>query len=106
MAVLSKIRQRSFVVIAIVGLSLFAFIIGALIENGGFGQTSNNAGTINGTDIPFADFRTKVDAVQKSQQGMSIMQATNGVWDQEIKRILLEEQHKRRPTVFSKPSVS
>jgi peptidyl-prolyl cis-trans isomerase D len=95
MAVLSKIRQRSFVVIAIVGLSLFAFIIGALIENGGFGQTSNNAGTINGVDVPFADFRTKVDAVQKSQQGMSIMQATNGVWEQEVKRVLLEEQYEK-----------
>ena len=93
MAVLSKIRQRSFLVIAIVGLALFAFIIGALIENGGFGQTSRNAGTINGTDIPFADFRTKVDAAQKGQQGISLMQATNGVWEQEVRRVLLEGQY-------------
>ncbi len=95
MAVLSKIRQRSFLVIAIVGLALFAFIIGALIENGGFGQTSRNAGTINGVDIPFEDFRTKVDAAQKSQQGMTMMQATNGVWDQEVKRVLLEAQYEK-----------
>ena len=64
MAVLSKIRQRSFLVVAIVGLALFAFIIGALIENGGFGQTSRNAGTINGVDIPFEGFRSKVDMAQ------------------------------------------
>lgn len=93
MAVLSKIRQRSFLVIAIVGLALFAFIIGALIENGGFGQTSRNAGTINGTDIPFADFRTKVDAAQKGQQGITMMQATNGVWEQEVRRVLLQGQY-------------
>jgi peptidyl-prolyl cis-trans isomerase D len=93
MAVLSKIRQRSLLVIAIVGLALFAFIIGALLENGGFAQTSRNAGTINGVDIPFEDFRVKVDMVQKSQQGMSGIQATNGVWDQEVKRVLLEEQY-------------
>ncbi|WP_394759474.1 peptidylprolyl isomerase [Flavobacterium sp.] len=94
MAVLSKIRQRSFLVIAIVGLALFAFIIGALIENGGFGQTSRNAGTINGVDIPFEGFRSKVDMAQKNQQGqnMSVMQATNGVWDQEVRRVLLGEQ--------------
>ena len=49
MAVLSKIRQKSFLVIAIVGLALFAFIIGALIENGGFGQTSRNANNANPT---------------------------------------------------------
>jgi peptidyl-prolyl cis-trans isomerase D len=93
MAVLSKIRQRSFLVIAIVGLALFAFIIGALIENGGFTQTSKNAGTINGTDISFDDFRSKVDIAQKNQQGMSMTQATNGVWDQEVRRILLEGQY-------------
>ena len=95
MAVLSKIRQRSFLVIAIVGLALFAFIIGALIENGGFGQTARNAGTINGIDLPFEEFRSKVDAAQKGQQQMSVMQATNGVWDQEVKRVLLEEQYEK-----------
>ena len=95
MAVLSKIRQRSFLVIAIVGLSLFAFIIGALIENGGFTTTSRNAGTINGVDIPFEDFRSQVDMAQKSQQGMSMMQATNGDWDQEVRRVLLEDQYEK-----------
>ena len=95
MAVLSKIRQKSFLVIAIVGLALFAFIIGALIENGGFGNTSRNAGTINGVDVTFEDFRTKVDMAQKSQQGMTMMQANNGVWDQEVKRILLEDQYEK-----------
>ncbi len=93
MAVLSKIRQRSFLVIVVVGIALFAFIIGALIENGGFNQTSKNAGTINGVDISFDDFRNKVDNAQKGQQGMSMTQATNGVWDQEVRRVLLEGQY-------------
>ncbi|MES2812514.1 MAG: peptidylprolyl isomerase [Bacteroidota bacterium] len=92
MAVLSKIRQRSLLVAVVVGLALLAFIVGALIENGGFKSMSKNAGTINGQDISFEDFRTKVDAMQKSQQGISMMQATNGVWEQEVKRVLLEEQ--------------
>ncbi|MFC7775258.1 peptidylprolyl isomerase [Flavobacterium sp. GCM10027622] len=95
MAVLSKIRQRSLLVISIVGLSLFAFIIGALIENGGFGTGSRNAGTINGSDISYEDFRIKVDNAQKSQPGMSMMQATNGVWEQEVRRVLLENQFEK-----------
>lgn len=95
MAVLSKIRQRSLLVIAIVGLSLFAFIIGALIENKGFGTGTRNAGTINGVDIPFEDFRIKVDNAQKSQQGVTMMQATNGVWEQEVRRVLLEGQYEK-----------
>ena len=92
MAVLSKIRQRSLLVAVVVGFALLAFIVGALIENGGFKTTSSNAGTVNGVDIAFEDFRSKVDAMQKSQQGISAMQATNGVWEQEVKRVLLEDQ--------------
>jgi peptidyl-prolyl cis-trans isomerase D len=95
MAVLSKIRQRSFIVILVVGFAIVAFILGALIENGRLVSSSKNAGTINGTDIPFEDFRAKVDVAQKSQQGMTMMQATNGVWDQEVKRVLLEEQYSK-----------
>jgi peptidyl-prolyl cis-trans isomerase D len=94
MAVLSKIRQKSFLVITVIGLALFAFVIGALIENGGFNQSSNNAGTVNGIDIPFEEFRAKVDLAQKNQQGqnMSIMQASNAVWDQEVRNVLLGEE--------------
>lgn len=95
MAVLSKIRQRSLLVAAIVGLSLFAFVIGALIENGTSMFASRNAGTINGVDVSFEDFRSKVDVMQKSQQGMSMTQATNGVWEQEIRKVLLEEQFEK-----------
>jgi peptidyl-prolyl cis-trans isomerase D len=95
MAVLSKIRQRSLLVAVIVGLSLLAFIIGALIENGTSLFASRNAGTINGVDVSFEDFRNKVDIMQKSQQGVSLTQATNGVWEQEIRKILLGEQFEK-----------
>ena len=95
MAVLSKIRQRSLLVATIIGLSLFAFVIGALIDKGSSLFASRNAGTINGVDISFEDFRNKVDAMQKSQQGVSLTQAGNGVWEQEIKRVLLDEQFEK-----------
>nr|WP_305069832.1 SurA N-terminal domain-containing protein [Flavobacterium covae] len=95
MAVLSKIRQRSLLVAGIVGLSLFAFVIGALIENGTSMFNSRNAGTINGVDITFEDFRNKVDALQKSQQGVSFTQAGNSIWEQEIRRVLLEDQFEK-----------
>lgn len=95
MAVLSKIRQRSLLVAVIVGLSLLAFIIGALIENGTSLFASRNAGTINGVDVSFEDFRNKVDMKQKSQQGISLTQATNRVWEEEIRKILLGEQFEK-----------
>jgi peptidyl-prolyl cis-trans isomerase D len=90
MAVLQKIRQRSLLLILVIGFCLLAFIIGDLFNSGGFNTTPKYVGTINGTDIAFEDFRLKVSNVEKSgQQGMTPTQAVNRVWDQEVTIALL-----------------
>ena len=89
MAVLQKIRQRSLLLILVIGFCLLAFIIGDLFNNGGFASTSKDVGSINGKDISFEDFRVKVSNVEKSGQGMSATQAANRVWDQEVSIALL-----------------
>jgi peptidyl-prolyl cis-trans isomerase D len=89
MAVLSKIRQRSLLLILVIGFCLFAFIIGDLVNKGGFSQTSKYVGTINGKDISFEDFRVKVSNVEKSGRGTTQTQAANQVWDQEVSIALL-----------------
>jgi peptidyl-prolyl cis-trans isomerase D len=48
MAVLSNIRQRSALMIAVIAFALFAFIIGDLFSSGGFSTTSKDVGSING----------------------------------------------------------
>jgi peptidyl-prolyl cis-trans isomerase D len=68
MAVLSNIRQRSALMIAVIASALFAFIIGDLFSSGGF--TPKDVGSINGKDISFEDFRIKV-AMLKSGQGIT-----------------------------------
>jgi peptidyl-prolyl cis-trans isomerase D len=92
MAILGKIRQRSFILIVIIALALFSFVLADVIQSGGFNQTSNNVGTINGKDIPFEQFRIKVGNTEKSGQGMSNIQAVNQVWNQEINLALLSEE--------------
>jgi len=94
MAVLSKIRQRSLLLIVVIGFCLLAFVVGDLINSGGFKQTSKYVGSINGEDISYEDFRAKVDAAEKSGQGSSI-QAVNRVWDQEVSIALLQEQFEK-----------
>jgi peptidyl-prolyl cis-trans isomerase D len=89
MAVLAKIRQRSLLLILVIGFCLFAFIVGDLVNKGGFNQTSKNVGSINGKDISFEDFRVKVSNVEKSGQGITQTQAANRVWDQEVSIALL-----------------
>ncbi len=94
MAVLSKIRQRSLVLILVIGLSLLAFIIADIIKSGGFG-VSRNIGSVNGKDIPVQDFLQKVNDVQARQQGISPTQAANAVWNQEVDNILFEERYEK-----------
>mgnify|MGYP000199641673 CR=1 FL=1 len=89
MAVLSKIRQRSALMIAVIALALFAFIIGDLFKSGSFNSTSKDVGSINGKDISFEDFRIKVSNVEKSGQGVTSTAAANKVWEQEVSVALL-----------------
>src|SRR5690606_37227474 len=92
MAVLSKIRQRSILLIAIIGFCLFAFIIGDIFNSGGFNSMPKDVGSVNGKDIAFEDFRLKVSNLEKSGQGITPMQAVERVWEQEITLALFTEQ--------------
>ena len=92
MAVLQKIRQRSALLIAVIGFCLFAFIAGDVFTKGSFGKSSNDVGSVNGKDIPFEDFRLKVSNVEKSQQGVTPTAAANRVWDQEVSIALLTSE--------------
>lgn len=93
MAVLQKIREKSVLLIAVIGLSLFAFIIGGLLE-GGINFSSRNVGSVNGHDIPTQDFLNKLQMLEQNQQA-SGGQANNMLWMQQVKEILLTEQFEK-----------
>lgn len=88
MAVLSKIRKRSGLLLLAIGFALLAFVVQDLFTKG-FNSLSKEVGSVNGKDISFEDFRVKVANVEKSGQGMSSMQASNQVWNQEVSIALL-----------------
>jgi peptidyl-prolyl cis-trans isomerase D len=92
MAVLQKIRQRSGLLLLVIGFSLFAFVVGDLIQGGTFGRNSTDVGSINGKDVPFEDFRIKVANMEKSGQGTTQTQAANQLWEQEIAIALLSAE--------------
>lgn len=95
MAVLSKIRQRSGLLLLVIGFCLFAFIIGDLVQGNLFNQSSRNIGSVNDEDISFDEFRVKVDNVEKSGQGVTPTQAVNQVWDQEVSIALLTSEFEK-----------
>lgn len=92
MAVLSKIRQHSAIMIGVIALALFSFIIQDLFTNGSFGSSTKDVGSINGKDISFEDFRLKVSNVEKSGQGITATEASRRVWDQEVTIALLSAE--------------
>lgn len=93
MAILSKIRQRSILLVLIIALALFSFVLADVIKSGGFSGGSNNIGSINGTKFEYQEFMSKVANVEKQQQGISGTQALNSVWEQELRKALLSEQY-------------
>lgn len=95
MAVLQKIRQRSLLLILVIGFCLLAFIIGDIFNSGGFSTTSKDVGSIDGKDISFEDFRVKVSNVEKGGQGITSTEAANKVWEQEVSIALLSSEFEK-----------
>lgn len=95
MAVLSKIRQRTGLLILVIGFCLLAFLVGDAFQSGTFGSNSNEVGSVNGTDISSQDFMQLVAMAEKQGQGMSATQALNSTWEQEVRRIILSEEFER-----------
>lgn len=93
MAILSKIRQRSILLVLIIALALFSFVLADVIKSGGFSGGSNDIGSVNGTKFEQQEFMSKVANVEKQQQGISGTQALNSVWEQELRKALLSEQY-------------
>ncbi|WP_430613927.1 peptidylprolyl isomerase [Flavobacterium sp. JP2137] len=88
MAVLSKIRQKSVLLIAVVGIALLAFVVGDLVRGGGIGKGSRNVGSINGVEINTQEFMQKVAQAEQGGQAMGA-QANNMVWNNEVNSVLL-----------------
>ena len=64
MAILGQIRKRSFFLILVIGMALFAFVIsGVFTSNGGFGS-NKPIGEINGEEIDFEMFNSMVEQAQ------------------------------------------
>ena len=96
MAVLSKIRNRSGLLLLAIGFALLAFVVQDLFTKG-FKSISTDVGTVNGKDISFEEFRIKVANTEKNAQGqnMTSMQASNQVWNQEVNIALLSAEFEK-----------
>ena len=92
MAILGKIRQRSFFLILVIGLALFAFVISGAFGNGS-GNTGPNEpiGVVNGEKIPLENFRLLVDQTERTY-GYTTLQAVQTVWNQFVRNELFQNE--------------
>jgi peptidyl-prolyl cis-trans isomerase D len=97
MAILSKIRNRSGLLLILIGFALLAFVVQDLFSNG-FKSISKDVGSVNGKDIAYEDFRIKVANAEKNGQNgqqLTTLQASNQVWNQEVNINLLTAEFEK-----------
>lgn len=91
MAVLNKIRQRSFFLIIIIALALFAFILADLFKTGGFSgsKAQKVIGEVNGEEISTPAFQNKLEQFSRGRNNMA---SVNRVWEQMVESELVSQQ--------------
>lgn len=100
MATLQRIRNRGTLLMLIIGLALFAFIIGDAVKNSSsyFGNSQNMIGEVDGEPISYTDYRKKVTEnlqqaeVQRgrvSNQERDMIEAQT--WNQMLETAILEK---------------
>ena len=90
MAVLGNLRKNSFVLIAVIGMALFAFVIAGVFDGSGF-QSQEPIGIVNGEELSVTDFRNQIDVLKKSYN-FNDLQALTTAWDETVRSKLLSQQ--------------
>ncbi len=102
MAVIGRIRKHSTILLVVIGLALFAFIMGDFVRSSG--SVNNKVGTINGEDITYTDFFNRVsnqEDIYKRNTGKENLsfeetfQIREMVWEMLLQEQLLGVEYKR-----------
>lgn len=103
MAALQNIRKHSLLLLIVIGVALFAFIIGDFLTSGSslFQQSQENIASINGKKLNFREYERRIqemEDVYKMQTGQSSLdeallnQIRESVYETIVRETLLDEQ--------------
>ena len=90
MAILGQIRKRSFFLIVVIGMALFAFVISGVFVGSGVNQMQS-VGEINGEEIDYESFNLIVQQAQDAY-GLSYINAVNYAWETGVKNTVLVQE--------------
>ncbi len=117
MSIIQRIREKGALISAIViALALLGFIaMDAFTGRSNLfgGSRSNTLGNVNGESIDINDFRQMVDAVEQNMRSQGYpagpalsQQAIENAWNQEVNRIVQEQEMDKLGFTLSKKEVS
>ena len=92
MAILGKIREKSIVLIVVIGMALFAFVISGVFDGSG-AMSQEPVAIVGDEEVNIELFSRRVDAVERNT-GMSNVQAVNTVWDQIVTEYSFDQLQK------------
>ncbi|MDC3390498.1 SurA N-terminal domain-containing protein [Flavobacteriales bacterium] len=104
MATLQNIRNKSGLLLAVIGIAMLAFILGDLLKSTNSGGGSNIVGEVMGEDVLIQNFQTKVDeGIEnwKSQNQQKVLtQSTIGqireqIWNQYVNELIMLEEYSK-----------
>ena len=91
MEILGQIRQRSFFLIFIIGMALFAFVISGVFDGNNGGGATDPIAIVNDEEMILDTFRFQVEQTERNY-GFSTLQAVRTVWNQSIQNTVLNQQ--------------
>ncbi|GIZ14274.1 peptidylprolyl isomerase [Capnocytophaga catalasegens] len=107
MAILEKIRKRTFFLILTIGLALFAFVVSGLFDKN-MGQMPTSIGKVNGEEIPMNTFRTQVENTLNNMgrnQNIGTMYVVNMLWQQAVQGKILDQQFEKLGITIGKDQI-
>jgi len=94
MAILGQIRQRSFFLIIVIGMALFAFVISGVLDGNSSRVLNDPIAVVNEEEVELTFFRQMVEQAERSYN-FSTMQAVNSVWDEIIRLTIFKQEFDR-----------
>ena len=104
MATLQNIRNRSGLLLAVIGIAMLAFILGDLLKSTNSGSGNINIGQVLGEDISVQVFQKKLDETLdnwKTQNPQAVLdqsiiaQIRAEVWDQHIRDLIMDHEYEK-----------
>jgi len=105
MAIISEIRKRVGLLVLIIALAILSFLLMDVFSGPGGGIGGNQvptAGSVNGTEINYQDYQTRLQNAISNQQRVNPsmtdqqrLQIEEQAWDGYVKEVLAEQQYEK-----------